>query len=78
MDEQGEIGGKIFGEIGWRKKGECEGPLGGVSPKDTAIAASGGEVKRRRKKPADQAKKPSEKAGNFHRNKSLIPRIAMG
>ena len=78
LDEQGEIGGEIFGEIGWRKKGECEGPLGRLKAKDTAIGASGGEAKRRVKNPADQVKEPSEKAGSFHRNKSLIPRIAMG
>ena len=78
MDEQGEIGGEIFGEISWRKKGESERSLGGLKAKDPAIGASGGGVKRRREPPADQAKKPSEKAGSFHRNKSLIPRIAMG
>lgn len=78
MDEQSEIGGEIFGKIGWRKKGESEGPLGGMNSKDTAIGASGGGVKRRVKTPADQAKKPREKAGSFHRNKSPIPRIAMG
>jgi hypothetical protein len=78
LDEQGKIGGEIFGEIGWRKKGESERPLGGVGSKDTAIGASGGGVKRHEKNPTDQAKKPREKAGSFHRNKSPIPRIAMG
>ena len=52
--------------------------MGGMNSKDTAIGASGGGVKRRVKTPADQAKKPREKAGSFHRNKSPIPRIAMG
>jgi len=78
LDEQGEIGGEIFGEISWRKKGESERPVGGVRTKDPAIGANDGEAKRRGKKTADQAKKPREKAGSFHRNKSLIPRIAMG
>jgi len=78
LDEQGEIDGEIFGEISWRKKGESEGPLGGVRPKDPAIGANGGKTKRRGKKTADQAKQPREKAESFHRNKSPIPRIAMG